>query len=70
MKFYIDTSVFGGYYDPEFSADTIKFFEQISTAQVKIVYSYLIQKERETAPKRIRKLVERIPNEKLSGCYC
>ena len=65
MKFYIDTSVFGGYYDPEFSADTIKFFEQIFTEQIKIVYSYLIEKELEGAPTRVRELVERIPTESL-----
>ena len=65
MKFYIDTSVFGGYYDPEFSADTIKFFEQIFTEQVKIVYSYLIEKELEGAPTRVRELVGKIPTESL-----
>ena len=65
MKFYIDTSVFGGYYDPEFSADTSKFFEQIFTEQVKIVYSYLIEKELEGAPTRVRELVERIPTKSL-----
>ena len=65
MKFYIDTSVFGGYYDPEFSADTVKFFEQIFTEQIKIVYSYLIEKELEGAPTRVRELVERIPTESL-----
>ncbi len=61
MRFYLDTSVFGGFYDPEFSDDTEQLFEEIVCVKIKVVYSYLTQKELEGAPKRVRRLVDRIP---------
>jgi hypothetical protein len=37
-KIYLDTSVFGGYYDIEFEEDTQLLFEKIKLGQFKIVY--------------------------------
>ena len=65
MKFYLDTSVFGGYYDPEFSEDTMRLFDEITNMKFKIVYSYLTQRELEGAPQRVRRLIDKIPNESL-----
>lgn len=39
MKFYVDTSVWGGYGDEEFSAWTIPFFNQVLQGKFKIVLS-------------------------------
>lgn len=38
-RIYIDTSVVGGQFDKEFSADTIPFFEAVVRGQVIIVVS-------------------------------
>lgn len=57
MKFYLDTSVFGGYYDTIFETDTIKLFEQIRTSHITVVYSSLTDEELERAPERVRALV-------------
>ena len=65
MKFYLDTSVFGGYYDPEFSEDTMRLFDEITNMKFKIVYSYLTQRELEGVPQRVRRLIDKIPNESL-----
>ncbi|XWN35067.1 MAG: hypothetical protein ROO73_05760 [Roseivirga sp.] len=67
MRFYLDTSVFGGFYDPEFSADTAQLFEEIVKSKIKVVYSYLTQKELEGAPPKVKKLLDRIPDECLES---
>ncbi len=38
-RIYIDTSVFGGYFDKEFSKDTIPFFEKLISENVEITVS-------------------------------
>jgi len=40
---YLDTSVFGGYYDDEFSADTIPFFERITEEQIIVLVSEILE---------------------------
>jgi len=36
-KVYIDTSVFGGYFDMEFEEQTKPFFDNINSRQIKIL---------------------------------
>lgn len=59
-KIYLDTSVFGGYYDAEFEKDTQILFEKIKLGQFKIVYSTTTEDELLEAPARVKLLLEGI----------
>ena len=61
MKFYVDTSVWGGYYDKEFSEWTIPFFEQARRGKITIVLSDITIGELQDAPEDVRRLPETIP---------
>lgn len=61
MKFYVDTSVWGGYDDKEFSEWTIPFFEQARKGKFIIVLSDVTVGELQKAPELIRKLPTTIP---------
>ena len=58
QKIYIDTSVFGGYYDEEFSEFTIPLFERINNHEFTLLFSPVTQDELENAPENVRKLVK------------
>ena len=45
QRIYIDTSVIGGYYDDEFSSDTIKFFERIINEDFQVFLSEICRLE-------------------------
>ena len=60
---YLDTSVFGGYFDEEFSADTIPFFERIAEERITVIVSELLEDELSGAPDFVRKLFNEILNE-------
>lgn len=61
MKFYVDTSVWGGFDDKEFSEWTIPFFEQARQGIFTIVLSDVTIGELEKAPEIIRELPISIP---------
>lgn len=56
MKFYVDTSVWGGFADEEFSEWTIPFFEQVNNGKFTIVLSDVTIGELQNAPAVIRDL--------------
>jgi predicted nucleic acid-binding protein len=58
QRVYIDTSVFGGYFDEEFSEQTIPFFNRLRSGEFIILYSTVTQDELENAPSRVKSLVE------------
>ena len=60
---YLDTSVFGGYFDEEFSANTIPFFERIIEDKIQIFISKLLIAELAGAPEEVRDLLNQIPEE-------
>ena len=62
MKFYVDTSVWGGHEDEEFEEWTIPFFTQARTGQFIIVLSDLTLRELAGAPERVRQLTDTIPD--------
>lgn len=66
MKFYLDTSVFGGYWDEEFREDTRAFFNYASKSNVELVYSDITDKELKGAPQRVRNLEEELETEGIS----
>ena len=57
QKIYIDTSVFGGYFDEEFSNQTIPLFERIKNEEFILLYSSVTQGELENAPTYVKELV-------------
>ncbi|MGM0581689.1 MAG: PIN domain protein [Bacteroidota bacterium] len=57
---YLDTSVFGGYFDEEFSEDTIPFFDRIENENIKIIVSELLEEEINGAPNFVIELFEKI----------
>ncbi len=61
MKFYVDTSVWGGHEDDEFEEWTIPFFEQARQGRFIIVLSDVTLRELVPAPSRVRQLTESIP---------
>lgn len=62
MKFYVDTSVWGGHEDTEFEEWTIPFFEQARIGKFTLVLSDLTLRELAHAPESVRQLTETIPD--------
>jgi len=60
QRLYIDTSVFGGYYDEEFSEFTIPLFERLNLGEFIVLFSTVTQDELENAPEKVRDLVTKI----------
>jgi hypothetical protein len=60
QSLYLDTSVFGGHYDEEFSEHTIPLFKRIANGEFKILFSTVTQEELEFAPEKIKRLVQNI----------
>jgi len=61
MKFYVDTSVWGGYFDKEFAEWTIPFIEQAREGRFTIVLSDITLAELQDAPEQVRLLPATIP---------
>jgi len=60
LRLYLDTSVFGGYFDKEFEKYTIPFFDRVFNSEFTVLYSTVTQDELINAPKRVKELVKRI----------
>ena len=65
MKFYVDTSVWGGYDDDEFSDHTRPFFEQARKGKFVIILSDVTLGELNKSPEIIRQLPMTIPPQYL-----
>jgi predicted nucleic acid-binding protein len=63
QKFYIDTSVFGGYFDIEFAEYTIPLFEKLQNGEFTLLFSSVTQEELVNAPQNVRDLVQHIKTE-------
>ncbi len=63
MEFYVDTSVWGGHEDKEFSEWTIPFIEQARIGKFRLVLSDVTIGELQKAPKKVRGLPTTIPPE-------
>ena len=60
LRVYIDTSVFGGWFDPEFSRDSRAFFKKVISGHLMPLLSATLLRELEEAPKKVRDLFARI----------
>ncbi len=65
QRIYIDTSVVGGYFDDEFSADTIPFFDRVKNGEIQIILSDLLEAELLRAPSFVKELLSEIPKENI-----
>ena len=62
QRIYLDTSVFGGYFDVEFDEWTKPLFERINNGEFTILLSTMLDEELEFAPKRIKDLLSNLDN--------
>ena len=58
MKVYVDTSVFGGFFDREFSEPSKVFFDEIKRQRFTLVTSAVVQAEIAPSPENVRKLFD------------
>ena len=57
-RVYVDTSVFGGVFDPEFEKPSKKFFDQVRLGRFILVTSALVRDEIEPAPDLVKRHFE------------
>ncbi len=57
QRLYIDTSVFGGYFDEEFSEFTRPLFSRIQNGEFRLLFSEITQDELTPAPEKVQELV-------------
>jgi len=62
-RIYIDTSVYGGYFDEEFSEHTIPLFDRIRNNEFILLYSSVTQEELVNAPGKVKELVKSLKAE-------
>ncbi len=60
MLVYVDTSVFGGAFDPEFERASRAFFDRVRDGALEAVVSALVLDELERAPARVRALFDEL----------
>jgi predicted nucleic acid-binding protein len=58
LSLYLDTSVIGGYFDPEFRADTRALWRLRDVGRFRFVSSELVVEELARAPDRVRELMQ------------
>lgn len=63
QRLYLDTSVFGGYFDDEFAEFTIPLFERLDKGEFILLFSTVTQDELANAPQKVRDLVTGIKTE-------
>lgn len=66
-RVYIDTSVVGGQFDKEFSADTVPFFEAVTKGLFIIIVSDLLEAELLRAPQQVRDFLAILPSHQLEN---
>ena len=60
QRLYIDTSVFGGFFDEEFAEFTIPLFKRFQNGEFKLLFSSITQEELSFAPEKVKDLVKSI----------
>ncbi len=60
---YVDTSVFGGVHDDEFSEPSRLFFEQAAAGRYLVLVSQITLDELSLAPADVRRVLEGIPSD-------
>lgn len=57
-RIYLDTSVFGGYFDKEFSRDSARVFEAVQRGKLKVIFSDLVAFELQKSPREVQELAQ------------
>lgn len=60
-RIYLDTSVYGGFFDSEFEVWTKILFNQIANNEFVVLHSYLTDMEISFAPEQVQQLAKSIP---------
>jgi predicted nucleic acid-binding protein len=60
LKIYIDTSVIGGYFDPEFENESKALFKKFQEKEFDLIISDLTQSELTRAPKNVKDLINNL----------
>jgi hypothetical protein len=63
QRIYVDTSVFGGNFDIEFSDHTIPLFQRINSGEFIMLFSSITQEELDKAPENVKDLIRQIKSE-------
>lgn len=63
LRVYADTSVFGGCFDPEFEAESRKFFDEVRQGRFTVVISDVTVEELQPAPEEVRQVLADLPPE-------
>jgi len=58
-RVYIDTSIVGGFFDDEFSADTQAIFKRLENKEIKFIISSVLQQELQKAPENVKQLLKK-----------
>jgi predicted nucleic acid-binding protein len=58
QRYYIDTSVFGGYFDEEFAEHTIPLFQSYNNNTFTLLFSTVTQDELKNAPQIVKEFVK------------
>ncbi|HEV2233815.1 MAG TPA: hypothetical protein VGW37_12170 [Terriglobia bacterium] len=61
LRVYVDTSVFGGCFDDEFAAESVRFFDLARAGKVKILVSEVVMRELAGAPARVHEVLGSLP---------
>ena len=64
-RIYLDTSVFGGYFEPEFELWTKLLIDKIVKGEIKLLFSQLTEIELNGAPQHVKDLVKQIPDDHI-----
>ncbi len=62
LRVYLDTSVFGGCFDPSFAADSLRVFVAIRAEKLIAVVSELVADELDLAPMPVRQVATGLPS--------
>ena len=62
QRCYFDTSIFGGYFEDEFSKETHILFNQVTTGKMICLYSELTERELYPAPTHVLNLLKNLPS--------
>ncbi|MBI5001349.1 MAG: PIN domain protein [Euryarchaeota archaeon] len=65
LRVYVDTSVIGGIYDPEFKEWSGRLIEECMAGKITLVISDLTMRELDIAPEKVKKVVEGLPDKNL-----
>ena len=61
IRVYADTSVFGGCFDVEFEAASVRFFEEVRLGRIRLVISDTTALELTEAPEHVRRVLADLP---------